>query len=131
MTDFSAPRRFSSPPTAQELERLADAVAGLFDEVRFRVAMKPRLGIARGASVTLGYNEIVRIDTDGGNTVRALLPSVIKGGLCGLIRMSGNGAIDVYPQPGNAVDNLSVYSVSADVGAWLFYSDSINWYSVR
>lgn len=131
MTESSAPRRFSSPPTALELERLAEAVERLYQEIRFGVALRPRLGIVRAGSVTLGYNEIVRIDTDSGNTIAARLPDVRRSGLCGLIRMSGAGAVDVYPQPGRFVDNLSVYSVSTDVGAWLFYSDGVAWYSVR
>lgn len=130
MSDLTSPRRFSSPPTAQELERLAEDVANLFDVIRNVVSLKPRIGVAR-STVTLGYKEVVRIDTDSGNTVKAMLPDVQRGGIAGLLRLSGAGAIDVYPAPGKFVDNLSVYSVSADVGCWLFYSDSISWFSVR
>ncbi len=128
--NYEAPRKFSSPPTAQELERLARDVQALYQAAPSVVTLRPRLGIARG-NVTLGIGEMVRIDTSGGQTVRAALPDVRRAGICGLIRMSGLGAVDVVPAPGTVVDFLSIYSVSSDVGAWLFYSDSIAWFSVR
>lgn len=131
MNGFDAPRRFSSPPTAQELDRLAEAVEVLYRAAPGVVALRPRQGIFR-KDVTLCVGEAVRIDTSGGQSVRALLPDVRRYGVAGLIRMSGLGAVDVIPSdPTATIDGIGIFSVSSNEGMYPFYSDGLNWYSMR
>lgn len=130
--DYSAPRKFSSPPTAQELDRLAEDVANLYRAAVGVVSLRPRLGVWRDANkpVFLGYGEFVRIDTSSGQTVRALFPDVRRSGLVGVLRLSNAGAVTVLPAPGILVDGISTYSVPATVGGRLFYSDGGQWFTI-
>ncbi len=130
-TSYDGPRKFSSPPTAQELERLVVDLSNLIDDLRKGPKFKPRLGVER-RDCTLEVGVAVRVDTSSGQTVRAMLPDAraSAGRIAMLVRMSGLGSIDVVATPGVMVDGGSIYSVSSDVFALPFFSDGFAWYSV-
>ncbi len=130
-TSYDGPRKFSSPPTAQELERLVTDLSDLIDDLRKGPKFPPRIGVER-KDCSLEVGASVRVDTSQGQTVRATLPDVRASGgrVAVLVRMSGLGAIDVIPQSGVKVDGIDIYSVSADVFALPFFSDGFAWYSV-
>lgn len=136
MTNYSGPRRFSSPPTAQELERLVADLAELYDS--FNLGPQPRfavpLGIAR-SDVTLQFGKSQRVDTGKGQSVRALLPEPdarYTGRTVCLVRSSALGSIRVVsPRRETLIDGRSSVTLPAFVGAYLFLFDGKHWREVN
>ncbi len=136
MTAYNAPRRFSSPPTAQELERLAEHVAELYRLIGF--GTPPRFAVPLGVATSdfaLAFGEARRCNTAGGQTVRALLPGALQPGHAGavavLVRLSAEGAIRVVPTFSATVDGAAYYDVPSEVGSYAFLFDGRNWTSMR
>ncbi len=134
--NYEAPRKFSSPPTAQELERLAEDVAALYRALGFGAppAFRVPLGVAT-RDMVLAFGEARRCDTSGGQTIRALLPAAMRSGSGGalavLTRTSSSGAIRVVPTFDARVDGASYYDVPSEVGSYAFLFDGRNWTSMR
>lgn len=136
MTEYTGPRRFSSPPTAQELERLVEELVSALD--RFGRGGPRRfdlpLGMVRTGSTALGFGRAVRIDTSGGDTVRAVLPipdSRFGGLTAGLVRMSSSGTITVVPAEDATIDGSTTLTLPTDLGVYEFLFDGRHWRRFR
>lgn len=138
MTNYGGPRRFSSPPTAQELERLVSDLADLFERVAGGVAL--RLGIPLGIKredFPLRFGFVSRVDTTRGQTIRALLPTPensAAGKTVSLVRVSANGSIRVVPTGGKAgiltkplIDGEKEWVVPPIPATYLLFFDGKNW----
>lgn len=133
--NYGGPRKFSATYSEQELDRVGEFLKEVDDG--FKNGTPPRfavpLGIKRDAKVTLQAGGAVRVDTSSGITTVAILPDVVRsaGKTAILLRLSALGAVDVISSDMVLIDDLATYSVSAAVGAFPFFSDGKQWFSLR
>lgn len=132
---YTGPSKFSSTYSEQELDRVGEFLRGVGDGFRHGTPPRfnARIGIERGARVTLDAGGAVRVDTSSGNTITAVLPDVVRsaGKTAILLRLSSLGAVDVISSDLVLVDDQEIFSVSAAVGAFPFFSDGKQWFSLR
>lgn len=135
LLNYGGPSKFSPVYSEQELNRVGEFLVEV--DNGFRNGTPPifpvKLGKERGARCTLIAGGAVRVDTSSGNTVTAVLPDVVRsaGKTAILVRTSALGAVDVISSERVLVDDQVVFSVSGAVGAFPFYSDGEQWFSLR